>query len=165
MQDFKSMVRDNLIKNCPISVEDGTSALKIYGPDIAKTVRHAAPAVRTDYVYMPRSIFYNNRHITLAGDIMYVSRIKFLVTVSRGINLVTSEYLLDWKKGNLKQALVRAIWIHQNKGLHVTTALADGAFEPLKGIHNRGCTPHQHCPSNISNHEVSQKSKTLNKGE
>ena len=34
MRDFKSMVRDNLIKNCPISMEDVTNALKIYGPDI-----------------------------------------------------------------------------------------------------------------------------------
>ena len=74
----------------------------MYGPDIAllkvKTVPHAAPAVRTDYIYVPMSIFDNNKHITLAEDIMYVSEIKFLVTVSRGINLVTSEYLPDRKK-------------------------------------------------------------------
>ena len=137
LRDFKSMVCDNLIKICPISEQDVTNALKIYGPDIAslkgKTVRRAAPVVRTDYIFVPRSIFDANKHITLAGDIMYVNGIKFLVTVSRGINLVTSEYIPDRTKGNLKQALVRAIRIYQNKGMHVTTALADGEFEPLKG--------------------------------
>lgn len=49
------------------------------------------------------------------------------------MNLVTSEYLPDIKKGNLKEALVCSICIYQNKGMHVTTALADGEFEPLKG--------------------------------
>ena len=45
MQDFKSMVRDNMIRNCPMTESDINTAPKIYGLDVAslkgKTVRRA----------------------------------------------------------------------------------------------------------------------------
>jgi len=63
---------------------------------------------------------------------MYVSGIKFLVTVSKGINLITSEYLPTRSKANLKDALSRAITLYRNKGMYVTTALGDGEFDPLR---------------------------------
>ena len=51
--------------------------------------------VRMDYIFVPHSIFDATKRITLAGDIMYVNVIKFLVTVSQSINLVTSKYIPD----------------------------------------------------------------------
>ena len=101
MRDFVSMVHDNLIRNYPIMLEDIKNAHTIYGPDVAslkgKTVRKASPVVRTDYIYVPRHIFDQNKHVVVAGDIMYVTDLRFLVTVSRGINMITVEYLPDRK--------------------------------------------------------------------
>ena len=35
MENFKHVLHQNLIKNCPVMVEDVTIAEKIYGPDIS----------------------------------------------------------------------------------------------------------------------------------
>ena len=93
MWDFVSMVHDNLIRNCPIALDDIKNAYTIYGygPDVAslkgKTVCKALSVVRTDYIYVPRHIFnQNKRVVVVTGDIMYVAGLKFLVTVSRGRN-------------------------------------------------------------------------------
>lgn len=49
--EFESILRDNLIRNCPITVDDANRALLIYGPDVPalKGTTHrsaAAPHVR-----------------------------------------------------------------------------------------------------------------------
>ena len=81
-----------------------------------------------------RHIFNQNKHVVVAGDIMYVAGLKFCVTVvTRGINLVTVKYLPDRKKDNIKDALPRDLKFCWNKGMHVTMALADQEFERLKG--------------------------------
>ena len=64
---------------------------------------------------------------------MYVAGINFLVMVSHGVNLITSEFIPTRKKDNLKDSLVHEIILYQNKGMHVTTALVDGEFDALSG--------------------------------
>lgn len=63
MHDFIAMVHHNLIRNCPITVDDIKNVHKIYDPDIAslkgKTVQRVVPVVRTDYIYVPCHIFEN----------------------------------------------------------------------------------------------------------
>ena len=91
------MVRGNIVRNCPVTEQDIKNWLTIYGPDIAslkdKSVRNASRAVVSDYVHVPREIYERNQMVVIVADVMYVSGIKFLATVSKGINLITSEYL------------------------------------------------------------------------
>jgi hypothetical protein len=53
-KDYKGMVSNNLIENCPITSKDISNARTIFGPDLAsiqgKTVRRAPEPVVTDYV-------------------------------------------------------------------------------------------------------------------
>ena len=72
MHDFESMVRNNRIHNCPITIDDIKNAYKIYGPDIT-----------SDYISVPWHIFEQNQHVIMAADIMYVNGIKFLVSLER----------------------------------------------------------------------------------
>ena len=110
MRDFTTMVRDNLIRNCPITTNDIKNAHTIYGPGIAslkgKIVWQTPPPVQSNYIHIPQSIFDKNKWVILAGDIMYVAGMKFLITTLHGINLITSEYLPNQTKGNLKESLV-----------------------------------------------------------
>ena len=39
LEAFKLMLRTNVIKNCPVTVEDVKIAEKIYGPDVATIKR------------------------------------------------------------------------------------------------------------------------------
>ena len=59
----------------------------------------------SDYVHVPQEIYECNKMVVLVADVTYVSGIKFLVMVSKGINLITSEYLPTRSKVNLKDAL------------------------------------------------------------
>ena len=85
VKDFKGMVRGNIVRNCPVTEQDIKNWLTIYGPDIAslkgKSVRNASRAVVSDYVHVPREIYERNKMVVLGADVMYVSGIKFLVTV------------------------------------------------------------------------------------
>ena len=56
-KDYKGMVSNNLIPNCPITSKDVSNAWTIFGPDLAsiwgKTVQRAPEPVVTDYVAVP----------------------------------------------------------------------------------------------------------------
>jgi hypothetical protein len=75
-KDYKGMVSNNLIANCPISSKDVSNARTIFGPDLAsirgKTVRRAPEPVVTDYVAVPRTLIEAQKMITLAADVFFV---------------------------------------------------------------------------------------------
>ena len=74
-KDYKGMVSNNLIANCPISSKDVYNARTMFGPDPAsirgKTVRRASEPVVTDYVAVPRTLIEANKVITLAEDVFF----------------------------------------------------------------------------------------------
>ena len=75
--DYKIIVKNNILMNCPISEKDIDIAEKIFGPDIhrlkGKTVRKKSVPVIEDYVQVPREILKLNKNVTLAVDHMYVN--------------------------------------------------------------------------------------------
>jgi hypothetical protein len=59
-KDFKDMVSNNMVPNCPIDFHNIANVNNIFGPDLAsirgKTVRHTPAPVVADYVAIPRGI-------------------------------------------------------------------------------------------------------------
>jgi hypothetical protein len=96
-KELEGMVREKLIANCPVTVKDIHNANRIFGPDLAnlrgKTTRKKPEHVRVDYVEIPRDLVDMHKYVTLVADVMFVNGLPFLVTSSRGISLVTIEYL------------------------------------------------------------------------
>jgi hypothetical protein len=94
---FLHLVEHNLIPNCPITRDDILAAEDILGPDLGtlkgKTVRHTPPPVRLPYVNIPSGLLLQYRDVTLSGDIMFVNRIPFFITISRNIKFCTAEML------------------------------------------------------------------------
>jgi len=72
--------------------------------------------------------------VGMVADMMYVAYLKFLVSSSLGINLITSEYVMGRLKTSLKAASEQTIRLYHNCGKQVTTAMVDGEFDPLWGI-------------------------------
>jgi hypothetical protein len=95
-RDFLGMVCGGMISNCPVTANAVTNAHQIFGPDLAgvrgRTVWRTPESVTTDYVQIPRVILEWHQLVTLAVDVIFVNGVPFLVSVARGLNLVTAEF-------------------------------------------------------------------------
>lgn len=128
-KDFEGMVREQLITNCPVTVHDIKNATCIFGPDIAnlrgKTTRAKPERVRVDYTQIPMDFMGLYKYVTLVADVLFVNGLPFLVTSSRGIGLVTIEFLPSRTADRLVLTLKRVVQIDEKVGFVIQTALMD----------------------------------------
>jgi hypothetical protein len=110
-----------MITNCPVTSKDVTNANTIFGPDLAtlkgKTVRITPPPVAMNYVQMPNEIMPLNHNVTLAIDIMFLSGLPFLVSISRKIKFTTVEYLIGRKQHHLVNSIKKLLTYTNNEAL------------------------------------------------
>jgi hypothetical protein len=95
-RDFLEMVCSRMITNCSVSPDAVINTNCIFGPNLAGVrghmVRRSPESVTTNHIQIPRVLLEQHQRVTLAVDVMFVNRVLFLVSVSRGLNLVTAEY-------------------------------------------------------------------------
>ena len=88
-ENFKSMLQQNIIINCPITTQDITNEEKIFGKDVSslkgKSTRPKPTTVIDDYVDIPRDIVENHSEVELCMDIMFINKLPFLPTTDRQI--------------------------------------------------------------------------------
>ncbi len=93
-KDFKGMVSNHLIPNCPVTYDAITNAQKTFGPDLAsirgKPVQRTPEPVVADYVAIPCPVIEQNRIATMAADVFFMDGTAFLITMSRRIKFVTA---------------------------------------------------------------------------
>jgi hypothetical protein len=135
-KDFKAMVRNNMIMNCPINVDDIERAEKVYGKNIAalkgKTTKTSPNPVVTDYVEVPPGIMEANSKVVLTADVFFVNKLPFFMSISRDIAFTTAEHITRRTKSVLLRSVLKVKAIYNNRNFQVTTALMDNEFEPLK---------------------------------
>lgn len=135
---FLKMIRNNLLQNCPITVNDANNALKIYGPDLGsvrgKTVRRTPHIVHSDLIEeLPKEIINSHGKVTICMDIFFVDGLAFLSTVSRGIRFVTAEYIPS--RHIMKQVLpcIKHVNnLYNKRGLKIIMIHADEEFSSLR---------------------------------
>ena len=139
-KDYYGMVSNNMLDNCPVHRHDVTNARKIYGPDMAgvrgKTVRKKPDPVVESYVAIPRDFVLNNKYITLAADVFFVDGIPILLTLSRKIKFITTEYTPVRTAKQLSKSIKKVLRVYNMAGFTVNnlvrTILMDGEFEKVK---------------------------------
>jgi hypothetical protein len=134
-RNFLGMVRANMIPNCPITPTAGKNANVIFSPDLAgvrgTTVRIAPESMRTNYAQIPQIILERYQLITLAVDVMFVNRVPFLVSVSRGLNLITAECTPTCTAKTLASKIDQIAHLYARGGFTVGTVLMDNKFKKL----------------------------------
>jgi hypothetical protein len=134
-KELTGMVREKLIANCPVTVQDVHNTYRIFGPDLAnlrgKTTRKKSEHIRVDYVEIPRDLVDMHKYVTLVADVMFVNGLPVLVTSSRGISLVTIEYLPSRTAKRLALTLERVIKVYTRGGFVVQTMMMDMEFQKL----------------------------------
>jgi len=153
-RDFLGMVRGNMVANCPVTVSTAQNANDIFGPDLAgvrgRTVRRPPEAVWTDYVQLPRFILERYRVVVLTADVMFVNKVPFLVSQSRGLNLITCEFLPSRTAKSLASKIDLIRHLYARGGFMVGTILMDNEFEKLRplipGININTTAAKEHVP-------------------
>jgi hypothetical protein len=132
------MVREKLIANCPVTVHDVQNANQIFGPDLAnlrgKTTRSKLEHVRVDYVKIPGDFVEMHKYVTIVAEVMFVNGLLFLVTSSRGISLITIEFLPSRTAKFLASSVKRVVRIYGRAGFIVQTSMMDMGFEKLENM-------------------------------
>jgi hypothetical protein len=134
---FLTIVEKNLLPNCPITRKDILAAKAIFGCDVGslkgKTVWQKATRAEGFSVDIPVSIMSCYRHIILAGDIMFVNKIPFFMSISRHIKFGTAEMLQNQQNKKILTAIKQIKSIYMCCGFVISTLLMDGQFESLHG--------------------------------
>ncbi len=134
--NFRGLVSNNMITNCPVTTTAITNARNIFGKDLAsvrgKTMRWAPAPVVGDYVAAPKGVIEKNKTVTLAADVFFVDGIAFPLTVSRNIKFIMTKHVATCTAKSLSKHLDRVIQVYMRAGFSVRTILMDGKFEKVK---------------------------------
>ena len=156
-EELKSVLRQNVIANCPVRAVDVDNAEKIFGPDVAalkgKSTRPKPPVVIDDHVDIPQEILENNAHVELCMDIMFVNELPFLTTIDRQIKFRS---LVPMESRTSKESFKRIDMVlrHYNKaGFTIKRIYCDGEFKNMMdivsdelGIDMNYANPDEHVP-------------------
>jgi hypothetical protein len=137
-REFLGMVCSNTIANCDATKNAVKYANLIVGPDLAgvrgRTVRTTPEHVRNNYVQILRAILDRHRLVTLTVDCMFVNGVPFLVSTSRGLNLITAEHTPSRTAKNLAAGITRIMALYALGSFQVETVLMDNKFESLQNL-------------------------------
>ena len=136
LEKMKHLVsRTNLLGNVPFTADDLTNSNLIFGPDRGavrgKTTRRKPSRVRPTYVTIPMQLYEKLRDVTLAADVMFVNGLPFFITLSRGIKLITIQFLPSRTINMLSDKLQTILNLYRRGGYLIRTALMDMEFKPL----------------------------------
>ncbi len=96
-REFAGMVHEQLLTNCPATVNDVDNANRIFGPVVAnlrgKGTTTKLECVQVQYVQIPLNFVQLHKYVMLVADVMFVNGLSFLVTSLRGLRLATIEHL------------------------------------------------------------------------
>ena len=98
VKNFKHILRQNLIENCPVTLRDVEIAEDIYGPDIAtlkgRNTRKRPPVVTDDQVDIPDELVMAWSDLTLCINNMYVHNQVFLTAIDTTIRYRLATHLM-----------------------------------------------------------------------
>ena len=90
MRNLKIMIRQNIIQNCPVTVEDTEIAEKIFGPDVSTlkgiTMRQGTKVVVGDFIEIPRESIENNQKLIMFMKNVFVNKQALFTTIDKYIN-------------------------------------------------------------------------------
>ncbi len=135
LKNFKAIVKGNMIKNIPISVDDIDRAEKIYGPDIyaikGKSTRSAPKPVVNNLIEIPKELITKNYKLDLCIDVVYVCGIPFLTGIDKQIKYRSVVYLDGRESIDFYKAINAILRKYNKAGFIVSMIHCDREFKSL----------------------------------
>jgi hypothetical protein len=109
VENFKHILRQSNIQNCPVTKADISTAERIFGPDIGtlkgKSTRNVPVAVKTDEIDIPQELKDMHKDLTLCIDIMFVNGMPMLTSIDRSIRFRAQRFGLVGYQNELRNSL------------------------------------------------------------
>ena len=138
VQDYKWIVKANMLKDCPVISQDVDVALKVWGNQVpmlkGKTIRRKPPVVTENVVQVPKEIRLLHRRVTLLIDIFFVNKIPFFATLSLRICFLSVTHMSDRKAPTIFKALKNMHNFYLQRGFQIVFIKGDGEFKPLQDL-------------------------------
>lgn len=118
-----------MVRDLPVTRQDVKLAKETYGQYIyalqQKTVNKNVDHVVVVITNIPKQILKEYKRIILYIDVMFINGIKFLLTVSRHLNSITSQYILSKKNSGYVAPIKLVYNMYAKRVFLVTTILTD----------------------------------------
>jgi hypothetical protein len=135
IQALRDVLKQRLIRNCPVTAQDVDNAEQIFGPNIAalkgKTTRQTPARIRYDYVDIPPEIKQQRDDMTLFMDIFFVCGLPILTSIDNPIKFRASVPLKDRKKEDIYRALDVIFRKYNAAGFAIKVIQTDPEFKPI----------------------------------
>ena len=129
INNFRGIIRSNLIKGCPVTLEHIKTAEMIFGPDIGalkgKTTRKKPIPVVKDYMDIPVELTEKAQGIELCIDTLFINELPFLATVARRLQYRTISPLSSQSMADYRSALDQVLRAYNARGFKITTIYCD----------------------------------------
>ena len=135
--DFKTYVRDNLLLNCPITIEDISRAEAIYGPQVpilrGKKVRRSLNEFTSmPRIFVPPDIIKHHPTDEIDLHFFFVNSNPFLHTKTKTIKFRAVQSQTGRGKVETYKALKKIIATIEMSGIRVIGVNGDNEFEKLR---------------------------------
>ena len=129
-KDFRRIVSERIVEDCPVSVTDVDNAQIIFGKDLGaikgRTIRGKLNNVEIPFI-SARDPLYKN--LSMCVDLMEINGVQMLVSVTRKLKLLMARFLPSKTKEDVFNATKEMIDEYSRHGFEITAILSDGASE------------------------------------
>lgn len=130
-----TIVRMNLVQDCPITSATIKLLERISGPDVAtikgKTTRRTPLPVMDCYIEIPRELISPQKQVTVTMDDTYVNSLQILTSILKNLYYRIGHYSPKKTNKYHKQATNDIISTYKKGGFLVTEIQCDNAICPL----------------------------------
>lgn len=135
VENYKHILRQNLIRNCPVTIEDVNIAEKIFGPDIGtlkgKSTRKKTVPVKSDFIEIPPELRDLHQDLTVCLDIMFVNGMPMLTGIDRSIRFRALIALDNRSEAAIYDGIDSIIRVYKKAGFRVSRIHCDQEFRPV----------------------------------
>ena len=136
VENLKHILRQKIIKNCPVTIQDVNIAEKIFGPDVGTlkgktTRRNINKVVKDDLVEIPPELLTQHDDLTLCFDIMYVNGIPIMTSIDKTVRYRSAVPLKGRKAPELYRGLDVIYRFYNKAGFFIPNSQCDREFKTL----------------------------------
>ena len=131
MTAMKRYVKNNLLINCDVTIDDLTRTEQLYGksvPELKGKMHRIKPVNHSDVTREPLPLALKGRCLHLFIDIVYINKLAFFVSKTKQVNFIMVTALKSRSATHLIDAVHDHIDKYETRGFEITDVHADNEF-------------------------------------